>query len=552
MAQTIGSLDLNAFSDLYSDSTQYFWFESNASATYGAGAHVTLVPDTSFISNPTGQNILMNTDGFSIRNGLLPMMTLDNNSLDFNVVDTTAGTYVTTATFTSTGAQIGQSGSTHLELNTGGLSILNGTLPMMTLDNDSLDFNVVNTTAGTYTTTATFGSTGATIGQTNGSHIQISSSGLDVNTDSSTNIASFGLNGARIGQSGAAHSVIDADGQRFYAKDGSTMLANIGYFTDTAVTLDPYPYYTFGTRESLSGVGRLSFAEGERTTSSGTASHAEGQMSVASDVCCHAEGWDTEASGEASHAEGYQTTASGENGSHAEGNYTFAIGESSHSQGLGTTANKLAQMAIGSWNVLDTSSSTVHPSLNDDYGEYALIIGNGTNKNNRSNALTVDWDGNINAAGSYYGSIPTCKYIAAASTAKSATGWSYMNGFSGLTQQNWANDTDYFGYDVNGIRIKKAGIYLVSVSVHVNGVAGDSYACKLTDYTHSTDMSGPWYVRAYAGWGDISFTDILVINESSAIVVLLQRYSGSGAYRPGNLRYTATYLGPTDKFVRLT
>lgn len=101
MTTTIGSLDLNAFSDLYSDSTQYFWFESNSSATYGAGAHVTLVPDTSFISNPTGQNILMNTDGLSIRNGLLPMMTLDNNSLDFNVINTLSSTYTNVASFGS-------------------------------------------------------------------------------------------------------------------------------------------------------------------------------------------------------------------------------------------------------------------------------------------------------------------------------------------------------------------------------------------------------------------------------------------------------------------
>lgn len=99
MTTTIGSLDLNAFSDLYNDSNQYFWFESNSSATYGAGVHVTLVPDTTFISNPTSQNILMNTDGFSIRNGLLPMMTLGNDSLDFNLVDTTGGTYVNLATF---------------------------------------------------------------------------------------------------------------------------------------------------------------------------------------------------------------------------------------------------------------------------------------------------------------------------------------------------------------------------------------------------------------------------------------------------------------------
>ena len=99
MTTTIGSLDLNALSDLYSDSNQYFWFEGNASATYGAGVHITLSPKASFIDNPTGQNILMNTDGMSIRNGLLPMMTLDNDSLDFNMIDTTSNTYTNMATF---------------------------------------------------------------------------------------------------------------------------------------------------------------------------------------------------------------------------------------------------------------------------------------------------------------------------------------------------------------------------------------------------------------------------------------------------------------------
>lgn len=99
MTITIGSLDLNAFSDLYSDSSQYFWFESNSSATYGAGVHVTLSPEASFIANPSGQNILMNTDGINLRNGLLPMMILDNDSLDFNLIDTTSGTYTNVTTF---------------------------------------------------------------------------------------------------------------------------------------------------------------------------------------------------------------------------------------------------------------------------------------------------------------------------------------------------------------------------------------------------------------------------------------------------------------------
>ena len=112
MATTIGSLDLNALNDLYSDSTQYFWFESDSTATYGAGVHITLSPSATFMSNPTGQNILINTDGISIRNGLLPMMTLDNNSLDFNTVDIDNGTYNTVATFSTTGAIIGVSSQT--------------------------------------------------------------------------------------------------------------------------------------------------------------------------------------------------------------------------------------------------------------------------------------------------------------------------------------------------------------------------------------------------------------------------------------------------------
>lgn len=363
MATTIGSLDLNAFSDLYSDSTQYFWFESNASATYGAGAHVTLVPDTSFISNPTGQNILMNTDGFSIRNGLLPMMTLDNDSLDFNVVDTTAGTYTTTATFTATGAQIGQSG--------------------------------------------------------------------------------------------AAHSVIDANGQRFYASNGTTQLANIGYGegqsqTGTAIA----PYYTFGTRVSNSTIGNYSMAEGfsttamganshaegqsttasgysshaeglsttamgasshaegnhttasvanshaegDYTTASGIASHAEGNYTTASERWSHAEGDYTTASGMASHAEGNYTTASG-NWSHAEGNYTTSQGTYSHAQNLFTVATENSQTVIGKYNsaTVTGSGTTSDPYVYTDVGDYAFIIGNGTDNTtaDRSNALTVDWNGNV-------------------------------------------------------------------------------------------------------------------------------------------------------------
>ena len=404
MATTIGSLDLNAFSDLYSDSTQYFWFESNASATYGAGAHVTLVPDASFISNPTGQNILMNTDGFSIRNGLLPMMTLDNDSLDFNVVDTTAGTYTTTATFTATGAQIGQSSG--------------------------------------------------------------------------------------------AHSIIDADGQRFYASDGTTQLANIGYGVGQAQSgTDVAPYYTFGTRASGSVVGNYSIAEGFDTTASNYASHAEGEQTTASGYASHAEGVgtasgstshaegsgtasgatshaegsNTTASGSASHAEGVGTTASGAS-SHAEGDDTTASGVASHAEGSGTISSKRAQTALGSFNEEDTSSTTTHPSGIVSYGQYSVIIGNGTSSN-PSNALTVDWAGNVDAAGTLrakteqlaptisritgttvryrirrFGNVVTLYFTVRNTESTAVGGYIYQANISGIPlPADWATTAVYYG-----------------------------------------------------------------------------------------------------------
>ena len=94
------------------------------------------------------------------------------------------------------------------------------------------------------------------------------------------------------------------------------------------------------------------------------------------------------------HAEGYAYSrgiqASG-HGSHAEGEGTIASGDASHAGGTGTTAVTRSQTTIGEYNILDTAPGT--PSGNR--GSYVFIIGNGTSNSNRSNALTVDWDGYI-------------------------------------------------------------------------------------------------------------------------------------------------------------
>lgn len=136
-----------------------------------------------------------------------------------------------------------------------------------------------------------------------------------------------------------------------------------------------YGSHTEGSRTTTEG--NYSHAEGHYTIAIGNYSHAEGHVTnanyktTASGLGAHAEGDGTTASGENSHSEGYRTTASGKN-SHAEGNQTIAAGDYSHVQ--------------GKFNIEDTNN------------KYAHIVGNG-NSDNRSNAHTLDWDGNAWFAG---------------------------------------------------------------------------------------------------------------------------------------------------------
>lgn len=130
-------------------------------------------------------------------------------------------------------------------------------------------------------------------------------------------------------------------------------------------------------------------SEGYNTTASGMASHAEGHYARAIGENSHAEGFGTEASGENSHAEGDNAFATGFR-SHAEGRSTEASGENSHAEGFGTIAAGEHQHAQGKFNIEDTEN------------KYAHIVGNGSSKSSRSNAHTVDWNGNAWFKGDVY------------------------------------------------------------------------------------------------------------------------------------------------------
>jgi hypothetical protein len=145
--------------------------------------------------------------------------------------------------------------------------------------------------------------------------------------------------------------------------------------------------------------GYASFAEGDSTSALGDCSHAEGLETIASSSKAHAEGYKTEASGEASHAEGRDTkamniaahsegadTVASGTCSHAEGSQTVSSGSSSHAEGWGTISNGQGTHTEGRYNIEDTED------------KYAHIVGNGS-PIERSNAYTLDWNGNAWYAG---------------------------------------------------------------------------------------------------------------------------------------------------------
>ena len=121
------------------------------------------------------------------------------------------------------------------------------------------------------------------------------------------------------------------------------------------------PYFTLGERlgetSSIDDIGAYSFAVGYGNKASGYASCAIGCLSV------------------------------------AIGNFAFATGRSA-------CANNDYSIAMGYQTMTNLDCQTVIGQLNKKDSTSIFVIGNGTNDSSRSNAFTVDWDGNTWAAGS--------------------------------------------------------------------------------------------------------------------------------------------------------
>ena len=132
--------------------------------------------------------------------------------------------------------------------------------------------------------------------------------------------------------------------------------------------------------------GEMSEALGQETEASGARSTTRGYKTVASGIDAVAIGNQNKAKGRGSFTSGYVNVVSGENavgfgcGCVVEGQYSLA-------SGYGLKTKTQAQTAFGMYNEIDNH----HDAL--------FMVGNGTNGDNRSNALVVFKDGSISISG---------------------------------------------------------------------------------------------------------------------------------------------------------
>lgn len=251
------------------------------------------------------------------------------------------------------------------------------------------------------------------LGAANSTHVVIDTDSLDIEDGSSNVLATFGANGIELGKS---------DGARAYFTGNYMMLVDSRYngfleITDYNYQYQDYDYsrkhFTLGSRgnagqrgrfsiaigNSNDATGDVSIAAGEGAASSGSYSSVIGgqQNTASSSYATTLGGFNNVASGQYSLAFGNNNTSigsysiAGGRGSASSGFFSIAVGDSAIASDSGEVAigdhvstGGYANFVIGSYNVIPTGPSQFK----------SFIIGNGTS-DSRSNALSVDYSGNI-------------------------------------------------------------------------------------------------------------------------------------------------------------
>ena len=207
-------------------------------------------------------------------------------------------------------------------------------------------------------------------------------------------------------------------------------------------------HYSHAEGLNVKASGEASHAEGVFTSAFAARSHVEGYGTYTGEFSynTHVEGYNSGSAGQNAHAEGFQTRADGNN-SHAEGYDTEANGNSSHAEGYGTIAHGNYQHVGGKYNITDTDSF--------------VIIGNGTDTNNRNNVMTLSGTtGDLSISGSY-----------------KTIGADYAEFFE--WEDSNINNEDRIGLLVtlekDKIRLANSGDDVLGIITGTAGIVGDNY-----------------------------------------------------------------------------
>ena len=209
----------------------------------------------------------------------------------------------------------------------------------------------------------------------------------------------------------------------------------LGYADEGSINTAAGASLAFGyglTRESIYAGGNGSLATGESHDFNGIAANGKGSRAHG-----YSYNGSMYAGGTGAIVEGYANSGYGYYGTNA---HMRATKIASRAVGCNTIADSNYQTAICKYNIADAADT------------YAFIIGNGTDNSNRANAFTVDWSGNVAAAGT-----------------TTSTGADYAEYFE------WAdgnvNDEDRVGYivELDGDKIKLANQYTEDVLGIISG-----------------------------------------------------------------------------------
>ena len=277
------------------------------------------------------------------------------------------------------------------------------------------------------------------VGLEDAGHSIFSPDGMDV-YNNGVNVARFGADGAQVGLTDKSHLTLDYHSLQMVDKDGDTyfhvsdLRVTDGYATLVEVIDNPddqsheitvsYPPRSVGTttvvidgtttatvtsvRSTLDGHGVVVIAEEleefipvevtYQTDSSETKALTFGSRSDGSSVGSH-----SVAIGHNNEVSGFYSMAGGAN-NHVKTPYAVALGANNSVRngafaaiGEGNTANYQGAVAIGGGLTASGLSQTVigQNNIADTAGKYLLIIGNGPFLSSKSNALAVDWNGNL-------------------------------------------------------------------------------------------------------------------------------------------------------------